>query len=65
MLSERNEELVILELIVKNSDTKQQELADASCGSLRMVKRLMKSLEEKNYIHRKIGKRYGEWEVLI
>ena len=25
----------------------------------------MKSLQEKNYIHRKNGKRYGEWEVLV
>ena len=33
------EELVILELIVKNSDTKQQELADTSCRSLRTVKK--------------------------
>ena len=59
------EGLLILELIVKNSDTKQQELADASCRSLRTVKRIMKSLQEKNYIRRNNGKRYGEWEVLI
>lgn len=44
------EELVILELIVKNPAVKQQELADASGKSLRTVKRLMKSLQEKNYI---------------
>lgn len=58
------EELAILELIVKNPAVKQQELADASGKSLRTVKRIMKSLQEKNYIRRKNGKRYGEWEVL-
>ena len=59
------EELAILELIVKNPAAKQQELADASGKSLRTVKRLMKSLQEKDYIRRKNGKRYGEWEVMI
>ena len=59
------EELAILELIVKNPAVKQQELADASGKSLRTVKRIMKSLQEKNYICRKNGKRYGEWEVLV
>ncbi|MFR6258425.1 MAG: replication/maintenance protein RepL [Anaerovoracaceae bacterium] len=40
-------------------------MAEASGKSLRTVKRIMKSLQEKNYIHRKNGKRYGEWEVLV
>ena len=48
----------------KNPAVKQQELADALGKTLRTVKRLMKSLQEKNYIRRKNGKRYGEWEVL-
>lgn len=59
------EELAILELIVKNPAVKQQELADASGKSLRTVKRMMKSLQEMDYIRRKNGKRYGEWEVLV
>lgn len=59
------EELAILELIVKNPAAKQQEVADASGKSLRTIKRLMKSLREKNYIRRENGKRYGKWEVLV
>ena len=43
----------------------QQELADTSGKSLRTVKRLMKSLQDKNYIRRESGKRYGKWEVLV
>ena len=29
------------------------------------VKRIMKSLQDKNYIRRESGKRYGRWEVLV
>ncbi|MBQ8164964.1 MAG: Fic family protein [Clostridia bacterium] len=59
------EEVALLELIAKKPTAKQQELADASGKSLRTIKRLMKSLQEKNYIRRENGKRYGKWEVLI
>ena len=59
------EELALLELIVKNPSITQQELADISGKSLRTVKRLMKSLQDKNYIRRESGKRYGKWEVLV
>ena len=59
------EELAILELIKKNPTVKQQELADATGKSLSTVKRLMKSLQDKNYIRRESGKRYGKWEVLL
>jgi len=59
------EELALLELIVKNPNAKQQELADASGKSLRTIKRIMKSLQDKNYIRRESGKRYGKWEVLV
>ena len=59
------EELALLELIVKNPNAKQRELADASGKSLRTIKRLMKSLQDKNYIRRESGKRYGKWEVLV
>lgn len=58
------EELALLELIARNPNAKQQELADASGKSLRTIKRLMKSLQDKNYIRRESGKRYGKWEVL-
>ncbi len=59
------EELAILELIKKNPIVKQQELADTTGKSLSTVKRLMKSLQDKNYIRRESGKRYGKWELLI
>ena len=59
------EELALLELIKKNPSVKQQELVDATGKSLSTVKRLMKSLQEKNYIRRESGKRYGIWEILI
>ena len=55
----------LLELIAKNPFAKQQDLADASGKSLRTIKRIMKSLQDKNYIRRESGKRYGRREVLI
>ena len=59
------EELALLELISKNPSITQQELADISGKSLRTVKRIMKSLQDKKYIRRESGKRYGKWEVLV
>ena len=59
------EELVILELIAKNPTVKQQELAESTGKSLSTVKRIMKSLQDKNYIRRESGKRYGKWGVLV
>lgn len=59
------EEVALLELIAKNSSAKQQELADASGKSLRTIKRIMKSLQDKNYIRRESGKRYGKWEIMV
>ena len=59
------EELVLLELIAKNPAIKQQELVEATGKSLSTVKRIMKSLQEKQYIRRESGKRYGRWEILV
>ena len=59
------EELAVLDLIKKNPSIKQQELADITDKSIRSVKRIMKSLQGKNYIRRENGKRYGKWEVLV
>ena len=59
------EEVALLELIAKNPSAKQQDLADATGKSLRTIKRIMKSLQDKNYIRRESGKRYGKWEVLV
>lgn len=59
------EELAVLELVAKNSTIKQQELVEATGKSIATIKRIMKSLQDKNYIRRESGKRYGKWEVLV
>lgn len=59
------EELAVLELVAKNSTIKQQELVEATGKSIATIKRIMKSLQDKNYIRRENGKRYGKWEVLV
>ena len=59
------EEMACLELISKNPSIRQQELVVATGKSLSTVKRIMKSLQEKRYIRRESGKRYGRWEVLV
>ena len=59
------EELAILELVARDPAVKQQELAEATGRSLSTVKRIMRSLQDKNYIRRESGKRYGKWEVLV
>ena len=59
------EELAVLELVAKNPTMKQQELAEATGKSIATIKRIMKSLQDKNYIRRESGKRYGKWEVLV
>lgn len=59
------EELAILELVAKNPTIKQQEIVTATGKSIATIKRLMKSLQDKNYIRRESGKRYGKWKVLV
>lgn len=59
------EELAVLELVAKNPAMKQQELVEATGKSIATIKRIMKSLQDKNYIRRESGKRYGKWEVLV
>ena len=59
------EELAILELVAKNPTIKQQELVEDTGKSIATIKRLMKSLQDKNYIRRESGKRYGKWDVLV
>ena len=59
------EELAVLELVAKNPTVKQQELVEATGKSIATIKRIMKSLQDKNYIRRESGKRYGKWEVLV
>ena len=59
------EELAVLKLIYKNAYIKQKELVAETGKSLSTVKRIMESLQKKDYIRRVGRKRYGIWEVLI
>lgn len=59
------EELVVLERIAKKPTIKQQELMSATGKSIATLKRIITSLQDKNYIRRENGKRYGKWEVLV
>lgn len=59
------EELAVLELVAKDPTIKQQELVEATGKSIATIKRIMKSLQDKNYIRRESGKRYGKWEMLV
>ncbi len=54
-----------MELIYKNPSIKQKDLVAETGKSLSTVKRIMESLQKKEYIRRVDGKRYGKWEILI
>ena len=59
------EELAVLDFVAKNPTVKQQELVEATGKSIATIKRIMKSLQEKQYIRRENGKRYSKWEILV
>ena len=59
------EELAVLKLVAANPTVKQQELVSATGKSIATIKRIMKSLQDKQYIRRERGKRYGKWELLV
>lgn len=59
------EELAVLKLVAANPTVKQQELVSATGKSIATIKRIMKSLQDKQYIRRECGKRYGKWELLV
>ena len=59
------EELAVLERVAQNPSVKQQELVSATGKSIVTVKRIITSLQDKNYIRRENGKRYGKWELLV
>ena len=59
------EELAVLERVAQNPSIKQQELVSATGKSIATVKRIITSLQDKNYIRRENGKRYGKREVLV
>lgn len=50
------EELAVLERVAQNPSIKQQELVSATGKSIATVKRVTKSLQDKNYIRRENGK---------
>ena len=59
------EELAVLEQVAQNPSIKQQELVSATGKSIATVKQIITSLQDKNYIRRENGKRYGKWELLV
>lgn len=59
------EELAIINAIKNNPKVTQTELIEKTGKSLRTVKSLTVSMQEKGLIRRKNGKRNGEWEILV
>lgn len=59
------EEMAVIRLISANPVITQKELVNATGKSISTVKRIMSSLQEKGYIRRVNGKRYGKWEMLF
>lgn len=59
------EELAVLERVTQNPSIKQQELVSATGKSIATVKRIITSLQDKNYIRRENGKRYGKQSILF
>ena len=59
------EELAVLERVAQNPSIKQQELVSATGKSIATVKRIITSLQDKNYIHRENGKRYRKQSILF
>lgn len=59
------EEMAVLKLMMENPSITQKELLNQTGKSLSTVKRIVASLQQKGYIQRINGKRYGKWEVLI
>ena len=59
------EELAVLERVAQNPSIKQQELVSATGKSIATVKRIITSLQYKNYIRRENGKRYGKQSILF
>ena len=59
------EELAVIQAMLEKPTITQTELKDRTGKSLSTVKRIVSSLQEKGYICRTNGKRYGKWEVLV
>ena len=59
------EEMAVIRMISENPMITQKELVKATGKSISTVKRIMNSLQEKGYVRRVNGKRYGKWEVVV
>lgn len=59
------DEKTFIKLILDNPTITQKELSDVTGKSISTVKRILSSLQQKGYIRRVNGKRYGKWEVLM
>ncbi len=59
------EDLAILRIILEKPSITLKELAQKIGRSERTIKSKVLLLQQKNYIRRVNGKRYGKWEVLI
>ena len=59
------EEAAVFEMLKSNPTITQIQLAEETGKSVSTIKRIVASLQEKQYIRRVGGKRYGKWEVLV
>lgn len=59
------EELAVLQLIAENPSVTQKAIQEKTGIPLRTVKRTMASLQDKGYLQRVNGKRYGYWMLLV
>ena len=59
------EEIAVLNLISKDTSITQKKLVEETGKSIRTIKRVMASLQERGIIRRVDGKRFGKWEVLV
>lgn len=57
------EEMAVLKLIMENPSITQKDMITRTGKSLSTIKRIMASLQEKEFIKRVNGKRYGRWEI--
>ena len=59
------DEMQVLNMLKNDGTLTQKKLGELIGKSVRTVKRITASLEEKNYIKRVNGKRFGYWKVNI
>lgn len=58
-------EAILLNYLYKNPTITQKELAEKLGKPYRHIHKAMNSLQEKGFIHRVNGNRYGHWEVRV